>query len=185
MEQAAVNNFTKLASIDVSKHVEKKGNLSYLSWAWAVDQLMRQDPNANWEFHEPTMLGETMMVSCTVRAFNKPITMHLPVMDHKNQAIKNPDAFQVNKNMMRCLVKAIACHGLGLYIYAGEDLPQPESFDVSEIIAAIQRAATMPELQKAYTEGYAMAKAARDQEAQAQIIFEKDKRKKELAGGNA
>lgn len=118
------NNFVKLASIDVGDKIEKKQNLSYLSWAWAVDHLMRHDPMANWTFHEPQMYGETMMVSCTVTAFGKPLTMHLPVMDHRNQAIKNPDAFAVNKNMMRCLVKAIACHGLGLYIYAGEDLPE-------------------------------------------------------------
>lgn len=118
-----MSNYTTLASIDVSKYVEKKQNLSYLSWPFAVDQLMRHDPQANWVFNEPVMFGETMMVSCTVTAFGKPITMHLPVMDHRNQAIKNPDAFAVNKNMMRCLVKAIACHGLGINIYAGEDLP--------------------------------------------------------------
>jgi len=117
------NHFIELAKINVSEHVEKKNGLSYLSWPWAIDQLMRHDPAANWTFHEPQLFGETMMVSCTVTAFNKPITMHLPVMDHRNNAIKNPDAFAVNKNMMRCLVKAIACHGLGLYIYSGEDLP--------------------------------------------------------------
>jgi len=117
------NSYTKLASIDVSKYVEKKQNLTYLSWPFAVDQLMRHDPQANWVFNEPTMFGETMMLSCTVTAFGKPVTMHLPVMDHRNQAVKNPDAFVVNKNMMRCLVKAIACHGLGIHIYAGEDLP--------------------------------------------------------------
>jgi hypothetical protein len=115
--------YTKLASIDVSKYVEKKQNLTYLSWPFAVDQLMRHDPQANWVFNDPIMFGETMMVSCTVTAFGKPVTMHLPVMDHRNQAVKNPDAFVVNKNMMRCLVKAIACHGLGIHIYAGEDLP--------------------------------------------------------------
>lgn len=120
------NPFVRLATVDVSQHVEKKQNLTYLSWAWAVDQLMRVDPAANWEFHEPTKFGDTLMVSCTVTAFGKPIKMHLPVMDHRNQAVKNPDAFVVNKNMMRCLVKAIACHGLGLYIYAGEDLPADE-----------------------------------------------------------
>lgn len=120
------NPFITLALVDVSAHVEKKSNLSYLSWAWAVDQLMRHDPKANWEFHEPTLFGKTMMVSCTVTAFGKPIKMHLPVMDNKNKAVENPDAFVVNKNMMRCLVKAIACHGLGLYIYAGEDLPADE-----------------------------------------------------------
>jgi hypothetical protein len=120
------NPFVKLSAVDVSKHIEKKQNLSYLSWPFAIDQLMRNDPSANWEFHTPEMYGETMMISCTVTAFGKPVKMHLPVMDHRNQAIKNPNAFEVNKNMMRCLVKAIACHGLGLFIYAGEDLPLNE-----------------------------------------------------------
>ena len=126
------NQYIKLASIDVSKHIEKKQNLSYLSWPFAVDQLMRHDPQANWEFHPPEMYGETMMISCTVTAFGKPVKMHLPVMDHHNQAVKNPDAFIVNKNMMRCLVKAIACHGLGINIYAGEDLPLDEDGNVSK-----------------------------------------------------
>jgi hypothetical protein len=117
------NHYAELANIDVSKYVEKKQNLSYLSWPFAVDQLMRRDSTANWVFNDPSMFGESMMVSCTVTAFGKPITMHLPVMDHRNQAIKNPNAFEVNKNMMRCLVKAIACHGLGIQLYAGEDLP--------------------------------------------------------------
>ena len=139
------NNFAKLASVDVSKHIEKKSNLSYLSWAWAVDQLMRHDPAANWEFHDPKAFGETMMVSCTVTAFGKPITMHLPAMDHRNQAVKNPDAFVVNKNMMRCLVKAIACHGLGLYIYAGEDLPMQEELDVAAACEWIAMAETAEE----------------------------------------
>ena len=121
-----INHFAELAAINVSEYVEKKNNLSYLSWPFAIEQLMRKDPMANWEFHEPQHFGETMMVSCTVTAFGKPITMHLPVMDHRNNAMKNPDAFAVNKNMMRCLVKAIACHGLGLYIYSGEDLPSDE-----------------------------------------------------------
>ena len=123
MTEKTETSFERLAAINVNAHVEKKNGLTYLSWAWAVDQLLRADPAANWEFHEPIRFGETMMVVCTVTAFGKPITMHLPVMDHLNKAIKNPDAFAVNKNMMRALVKAIACHGLGLYIYAGEDLP--------------------------------------------------------------
>jgi hypothetical protein len=131
------NNYTKLAAIDVSKYVEKKGpmKLSYLSWAYAVDQLMRQDPMATWTFHEPQIFWDTVMVSCTVTAFGKPITMHLPVMDHSNRAVKTPDAFLVNKNMMRCLVKAIACHGLGISLYAGEDLPLDEGVQESEMKA--------------------------------------------------
>lgn len=131
------NSFIDLASIDVGQHIEKKNGLSYLSWAWAVDQLMRKDPSANWQFHEPVVYNESMMVSCTVTAFGKAITMHLPVMDHRNKAIKNPDAFEINKNMMRCLVKAIACHGLGLYIYAGEDLPHEDAESIQSKHVAV------------------------------------------------
>lgn len=120
------NQFAKLAAINVNAKVEKKNNLSYLSWAWAVDQLLRHDPSATWAYNEPVKWGETVMVSCTVTAFGKPMTMQLPVMNHRNQAIANPDAFAVNTAMQRCLVKAIALHGLGLYIYAGEDLPLDE-----------------------------------------------------------
>lgn len=121
------NRFAELAAIDVSKYVEKKQNLSYLSWAWAVDQLLRRDPAANWTYHDPVRFGDTMMVSCTVTAFGLPRTCHLPVMDNRNKAIANPDAFAVNTAMQRCLVKAIALHGLGLYIYAGEDVPRGET----------------------------------------------------------
>jgi hypothetical protein len=117
------SNYTKLAAINVNAHTEKKNNLTYLSWAWAVDQLLRADPLASWEYGEPVKFGQTMMVFCTVTAFGKPMKMQLPVMDHRNKAIADPDAFAVNTAMQRCLVKAIALHGLGLYIYAGEDLP--------------------------------------------------------------
>lgn len=117
------SNFERLAAINVGAHIEKKNGLSYLSWAWAVDQLLRADPGASWEYGEPRMYGETMMVYCTVTAFGTARTMQLPVMDHRNKAIANPDAFAVNTAMQRALVKAIALHGLGLYIYAGEDVP--------------------------------------------------------------
>jgi hypothetical protein len=151
-------NFQKLASIDVNEHIEKKAGLSYLSWAWAVDQIMRQDPEANWTFHDPqTFADGTMMVSVTVTVFKKPINMHLPVMDHRNKAIPNPDAFAINKAMMRCLVKAIACHGLGLYIYAGEDLPSNdmtlEEFTAKHLDKMQEAAANGTDaLRKAYSE---------------------------------
>ena len=125
------SNFEKLAAINVNDKIEKKNGLSYLSWAWAVDQLLRHDPTATWAYNEPTQWGGTVMVSCTVTAFGKPMTMQLPVMDHRNKAIANPDAFAVNTAMQRCLVKAIALHGLGLYIYAGEDLPLEENEDAA------------------------------------------------------
>ena len=119
-----VNHFAELAAVNCNDKTETKGKFTYLSWAWAVDVLMRKDPSATWQFHEPQAFGDTLMVSCTVTAFGKPMYMFLPVMDERNQAIKNPTSTHVNKAMMRCLVKAIAVHGLGLYIYAGEDLPE-------------------------------------------------------------
>lgn len=126
-QQAIIENpFVKLAAINVSEKIEKKGNLSYLSWAWAVDQLMRVDPTANWEYHDCVSFGKTMMVSCSVTALGKTMRCHLPVMDNRNKPIAEPDAFAVNTAMQRCLVKCIALHGLGLYIYAGEDLPEGE-----------------------------------------------------------
>ena len=133
-------NFEKLAAINVNDKIEKKRNLSYLSWAWAVDQLLRADSNATWSYGEPKLWGETVMVFCTVIAFGKPMTAQLPVMDHMNKAIKNPDAFSVNTAMQRCLAKAIALHGLGLYIYAGEDVPE-ESGAISAVKETAKEAA--------------------------------------------
>lgn len=124
MNAETKNHFERLAAVNVNTHIEKKNGLSYLSWAWALDQLMRQDAEAEWEYLEPRMFGETMMVYCTVRAFGKARTAFLPVMDYRNKPIPNPNAFEVNTAMQRCFVKAIALHGLGLYIYAGEDVPE-------------------------------------------------------------
>lgn len=119
-------NFNELRKIKVNDHIEKKNGLSYLSWAWAVDTLLQHDPNATWTYDEPKTFGETLMVFCTVTAFGKSMTAQLPVMDYRNKAIPNPDAMAVNTAMQRCLAKAIALHGIGLYIYAGEDLPEED-----------------------------------------------------------
>jgi len=121
-----MSTYAEIAKINVNEHVEKKNGLSYLSWAWAVDKLLRLDPVATWEYREPVRYGDTMMVFCTVTAFGVSRTAQLPVMDHRNKAISNPDAFAVNTAMQRCLAKAVALHGLGLYIYAGEDMPLEE-----------------------------------------------------------
>lgn len=119
-----MSNYETLAAINVNDHVEKKQKFSYLSWAWAVDTLMRSDPTANWEYRDSKIFADgTMMVFCTVTAFGVPRTMQLPVINHSNKPISNPNAFDINTSMQRCLVKAIALHGLGLYLYAGEDLP--------------------------------------------------------------
>ncbi|HUT03773.1 MAG TPA: DUF1071 domain-containing protein [bacterium] len=126
-----MTTFAELSKINVNAHTEKKGELTYLSWAWAVDQLLQRDPTATWEYRfsdgKPFIsIGETAMVFCTVNAFQVSRTAQLPVMDHRNKAIINPDSMQLNTAMQRALAKAIALHGIGLYIYAGEDLPAEE-----------------------------------------------------------
>jgi hypothetical protein len=135
-----MTTFAELAKINVNDRTEKKGNLTYLSWAWAVDQLLRKDDAASWEYRwvgdKPfATIGETCMVFCTVRAFGKDRTAQLPVMDHRNKAISSPNAMEVNTAMQRCLAKAIALHGIGLYIYAGEDLPDAGDAPNSDIQA--------------------------------------------------
>lgn len=125
-----MSKYIELRKIDVSEHIEKKNNLSYLSWSWAVDTLLQQDATATWEYKEPAQFGETLMVFCSVTAFGKTMTAQLPVIDFRNKAIPNPDAMAVNTAMQRCLAKAIALHGIGLYIYSGEDLPDTNPLEL-------------------------------------------------------
>lgn len=126
--------FNELRKINVNDHIEKKNGLSYLSWAWAVDTLLQNDPAATWSYDEPKAFGKTLMVFCTVEAFGKKMTAQLPVLDYRNQAIQEPNAMQVNTAMQRCLAKAIALHGIGLYIYAGEDIPVEEPVKKPEAV---------------------------------------------------
>lgn len=121
---------SNLLAINVNDHIEKKNGLSYLSWAWAWAEVLKVDPAATWEAHEKDGLPFIAMpdtsalvkVAVTIKGHTK--SCLLPVMNNRNQAIKNPDAFAVNTAIVRCLTKAIAMHGLGLYIYAGEDMPE-------------------------------------------------------------
>jgi len=125
--------FAILDSIDVSEYTEKKGNFTYLSWAWAVRELLKVDPQATWEICEYQQAdGETAPYMMTAAGAFVKVKLWVggicreqvhPVLDNRNQAIEQPNAFHVNTSIMRCLTKAIALHGLGLYIYAGEDLP--------------------------------------------------------------
>ena len=144
-EEQKPNYYAELAKINVNEHVEKKGKFSYLSWAWAVDVLRKFDPTATWEtirfngmpFME-TPLGYFVEVAVTVQGIT--LSQIHPVLDNNNRPIKEPNAFQINTSIQRALVKAIALHGLGLYIYAGEDLPtedkEPEPEKTAEEIAA-------------------------------------------------
>ena len=138
---------SNLLGINVNKHTEAKNGLTYLSWVWAWDQILRADPQANYDVKMfgdlPYMkIGDTAMVWVTVTVFGKSVTVQLPVMNNKNdpisiagrsykdkwgnERIEIIDSFNVNTAIMRCLTKGIAMHGLGLYIYAGEDLPMED-----------------------------------------------------------
>ena len=125
----SINTFRSLFQIDVSKYVEMKGQFSYLSWPFAVAQLRLADPAAHWEVRRfdglpylNTELGFFVEVAVTVQGVT--LSQIHPVLDHKNRPMLAPTPFDINTSIQRCLVKAIALHGLGLYIYAGEDLPQ-------------------------------------------------------------
>jgi hypothetical protein len=128
---------SELLKINVNDHTEKKANLTYLSWAWAWAEVLKHDPSATWESVEylapdhstqPAMYlpDGSAMVHCKVTINGITRSCKLPVMDHRNKAIKEPDAFAVNTAIMRCMTKAVSMHGLGLYIYAGEDLPEED-----------------------------------------------------------
>ena len=121
-----------LSKINVNDKTETKGSgkfaLTYLSWAWAWGVLMEYFPESIYEIHQDKILpdGSVMVsVTLTIKDGDEQFSrfMWLPVMNHLNKAIINPDAMDINKATMRCLAKAIAMCGLGHYIYAGEDLP--------------------------------------------------------------
>ena len=170
--------FNELRKINVTEKVEKKNGLSYLSWAWAVDTLLQHDPTATWEYKPHQMWGDTVMVFCEVKAFGVSRTAQLPVMDHRNKAISNPDAFQVNTAMQRCLAKAISLHGIGLYIYAGEDLPEEAKEDPTDHLKIVSEAENMEDLKQAFTTAYKALK--NNPEAIKQLDAAKEQRKKEL-----
>jgi hypothetical protein len=164
-QETIMTTYAKLRTINVNEYTEKKGQLTYLSWTWAVDQLLMQDQTATWEFPEPKYFGESVMVFCNVTALGKTMKMQLPVMDNRNNAIANPDTRKISDATMRCLAKCIACFGIGLYIYAGEDLP---SLDVEPILLALGKVKDKEALKVAYKK--AMSDCNGDKDAEAQVI---------------
>ena len=148
--------FEQLDSINVNEYTEKKGQFTYLSWAWAVRELLKVAPDATWKIHEwgydgvsrqPYMQTEAgCFVQVTVTVHDIERTQVHPVLDNRNQTIEKPNAFQVNTSIQRCLAKAIALHGLGLYIYAGEDLPYVEELTDEQIKTLIRAGANNKEV---------------------------------------
>jgi hypothetical protein len=177
-------NTLDLLKVNVNDHTEKKNGLTYLSWAWAWQEALKADPSANWNVKmfgdQPLVkIGETAMVFVEVTMLGKTMTCQLPVLDHRNKAIANPDAFQVNTAIMRCLAKCIGLHGLGLYIYAGEDLPEADTPEVTDYVKLIEESKNVEELKKNFASAFAAAKS--NAGAIAEITVAKDKRKSELA----
>lgn len=150
-----MSNFDTLRKINVNEKTEKKNGLTYLSWAWAWDEFCKIYPDATYKVFKneqglPYVYDSQTGYMCYVEvtADGKTHEMWLPVMDSANNAMKsdsyikktkykevNVDAatmFDINKTIMRCLVKCLAMFGLGLYIYAGEDLPEGEELKEEE-----------------------------------------------------
>lgn len=149
MENKELSVFETLNNLNVSEHIEKKNGLSYLSWAWAWASVKKYYPNATYTIYERDMIIDDRGNVCPVNYFTDGKTAwvktgvtindiehieELYVMDFKNNSVPLEviDSKMVNKTIQRSLTKALARHGLGLYIYAGEDLPEEEKKQVVE-----------------------------------------------------
>lgn len=127
-----MGKFEEVYAINVNEKTEKKGQLTYLSWAWAWAEFKKAYPNATYKVDQFNGLFCTgnekigYMVRTEVTAGEQTYEMWLPVMDMRNNTVLAPKMTEINKTIMRCLTKNLAMFGLGLYIYAGEDLPEGE-----------------------------------------------------------
>jgi hypothetical protein len=161
--------FEKLSAINVNDKVEKKSNLTYLSWAWAWSEAKKSFPDASYRVisdistNKPYFYDEALgyMVMTEVTIEGESLEMWLPVMDGANKSMlaqsyayqtrygeKTVDAatmFDINKTLMRCLVKNLAMFGLGIYIYAGEDLPESET---ATVVAPAKKEVVLEALKK-------------------------------------
>ena len=148
-EEKVLTTFEKLSAINVNAKAEKKNNLTYLSWAWAWSEVKKVCPDATYQMGE-TEYDEALGFMChsSVTIDGETLSMWLPVMDGANKSMKKEPysfttrygekqvagatMFDVNKTMMRCLVKNLAMFGMGIYIYAGEDMPESNNNNVVE-----------------------------------------------------
>jgi hypothetical protein len=147
--------FAKLNAINVNGHTEKKNGLTYLSWAWAWGELKKLYPESYYTIYENKdglfyhTDGSTCWVKTGVTLVDGEKALehieYLPIMDVRNRSIPvgSVTSFDVNKAIQRSLTKAVARHGLGLYIYAGEDIPEEEA-EAEQAVKAQKRAAPVP-----------------------------------------
>lgn len=140
--------FETLNSINVNEHTEQKNGLTYLSWAWAWMEIKKHYPTAFYTIYENAdglfyhTDGKTAWVKTGVTIDGLEHIEYLPVMDFKNKSISidNITSVDVNKTIQRSLTKACARHGLGLYVYAGEDLPEEEKAENKKQVEKISKA---------------------------------------------
>ena len=144
MSEKKKSVFETLNSINVNGHTEKKNGLTYLSWAWAWAEVKKAYPNATYTVYENDGWnyfsdGHTCWVKTGVTIEGLEHIEYLPVMDFRNNSIPadKVTSFDVNKAIQRSLTKACARHGLGLYIYAGEDLPEEEKSAQQAAVATV------------------------------------------------
>ena len=154
--------FDVLNAINVNEHTEKKNGLTYLSWAWAWAEVKKHFPDAFYTIYENAngmnyhTDGRTCWVKTGVTINGLEHIEYLPVMDYRNASIilDNVTSFDVNKAIQRSLTKAVARHGLGLYIYAGEDLPEADreikQNELDTVCNEVRNAATMQDLESLY-----------------------------------
>jgi len=157
-----MSKYEELRDIDVRALglVQKKGKLDYLSWAGALDLLLKEDENATFTYDESQVLPDgSVMVGTTVRALGKEQSMQLPVLDFRNKAIANPNAFEVNTAYQRCLAKNISViSGIGLSLYLGEigvnehavEVKKPTASEIDLAKATITNLTTIEEKRAHY-----------------------------------
>lgn len=151
--------FNQLNQKNVNDHVEKKNGLTYLAWSYAHQELKKIDPNYTVKTHDfphpdipidnyfvpylATPEGYFVQVSVTVKGHTE--TEWLPVLDFRNKSLAKGSAttFDINKAQKRCFVKAAALHGLGLYIYNGEEVPSVSDNDITELEERINQFVTL------------------------------------------
>ena len=138
MSKTKQSTFNKLFKIDVNKYVKKKGKFKYLSWAYAVQELKKVCPSARWGITKAEDGSPFFQTACGyfvevwVDVDGVSLSQVHPVLDNRNNPIESPNAFHINTSLQRALAKCIALHGLGLYIFAGEDLPEPDALTPAE-----------------------------------------------------
>lgn len=164
METAKTSVFGTLNAINCNEHTEKKNGLTYLSWAWAWAEIKKAFPDSFYTIYErengiPYFTdGKTCWVKTGVTIKGLEHIEYLPIMDYRNQsiALDKVSSMDMNKAIQRSLTKACARHGLGLYIYAGEDLPEEEqdkqAKQLEQVIATIKKATSKAELGNIFNE---------------------------------